>query len=141
MANENNPAKYWTAAPNTVVAGPATGSTAGDLGARTLVEADIATALTSAAMVTGVASGYAIARGTASVTGNAAVNTGLTTLVSVALAIKGVLTSSAAAVSWSALASTGYFSAFVYANPVSSTEAPAQGTAATTVSWIAVGTI
>lgn len=140
MANSNNPSTYWQSDPNLVLAGPATGSAKGDIGARALNATDIAAAVSSATLVAGVAAGYKIARGTASVTGNSAVNTGLATLVSVTLAIVGVLSSSAAAVSWSALASTGYFSAYVYANPTATNVAPAQSGIAQTVSWIAVGT-
>lgn len=137
----NNPAKFWQADPNTIVAGPASGSSAGDMGARALVAADISAAIATLKAVIGVAAGYAIARGTASITGNSAINTGLTTIVHVGVSIVGVLASSASAVSWSALASTGYMSAFVYANATATNVAPAQSGLATTVSWVAVGTI
>lgn len=130
----------WVAPVNTVLAGPPSGTADGPIGARALVATDIAGAMSSAAIVVGVAAGYKIARGTASVTGNTAINTGLATLVSVGLNIVGVLTSSASALSWSALASTGYFSAFVYANPTATNVAPAQSVQATVVSWSAQGT-
>lgn len=140
MANENNPAKYWTAAPNTVVAGPASGSAAGDLGARALVSADLTSALASAMAVVGVAAGYKIARGTQAATGTTAVNTGLATIAAVAVSIVGAISSGTCWVSWSALASTGYFSALVYAQTSSGSGTPAASGVAAVVSWIAVGT-
>lgn len=92
-------------------------------------------------IVRALTSSAGIANSSASVTGTSSINTGLTTLMNVALTIRGALSSSAAAVSWSALASSGWFQARVYANPVSSSEAPALSTIAQTVDWIAVGTI
>jgi hypothetical protein len=44
-------------------------------------------------------------------------------------------------VSWSALASTGYFSAFVYANATATNVAAVLSVAPVTVDWIAVGTL
>lgn len=90
-------------------------------------------------LIAGLTSSQVHARGSASVTGNSAINTGLASIVNLCVSIRGALASSVAAVSWSPLASAGWFSALVYANPVSSTTAPAQSTIAATVDWIAVG--
>lgn len=113
---------------------------------RQLTLAQLATVIASAVVtagsaIKGTAAGVGQANGSASVTGSSAINTGLTTLTRVILSIRGALTSSAASVSWSALASSGYFSAFVYAVPTATNVAPALGITATTVDWIAVGTI
>lgn len=92
-------------------------------------------------LVRAATSSFGVAGGSASVTGSLAINTGLSALSRAILVIRGALTSSAAAVSWSPLASAGWFSAFVYANPLSSTNAPALSVAAVTVDWIAQGTV
>jgi hypothetical protein len=105
-----------------------------------LAEVIAAAVVTAGNAIKSTTAGVAQVVASSSITGSATVNTGLTTLTNVILAIRGGLTSSAAGVSWSALASTGYFSAFVYANPVSSSDAPALSTTPVTVDWISVGT-
>lgn len=90
--------------------------------------------------VRAVSSGTILASGSASITGSSAINTGLGLVTRAFLTIRGVLGSSSAAVSWSALASSGYFNACVFANPVSSSSAPALSSVPVTVDWICVGT-
>lgn len=102
----------------------------------------IATAvLTAAKGIKSSVAGVAQVIASSSITGSATVNTGLTTLTNVILSIRGAFTSSAMGVSWSALASSGYFSAFVWANPTATNVAAALSVAPVTVDWIAVGTI
>lgn len=90
--------------------------------------------------VTALSSASRIASGSASVTGTLAINTGLTTLTNVTIALRGAPTSSGLVATWSPLASAGWFSALVWANPVSTTTASAASVLATVVDWIAVGT-
>ena len=87
MANESNPAKFWQAAANKILAGPATGSTAGDIGARSLVAADLPAGAATA--VAGIAAGYKLARGQATtVAASDTVVTGLTTVVAVVASLE-----------------------------------------------------
>lgn len=106
-----------------------------------LAEVIAAAVVTAGLAIKASTAGVAQIASSSSITGSATINTGLTTLSRVVLSIRGALSSSASAVSWSALASSGYFSAFVYANPTATNVAPAVSTLATTVDWIAVGTI
>lgn len=91
--------------------------------------------------VVATSSGVATAAGTVAFTGTSSINTGLTVASHVIVSLKGSMSSSAASVSWSALASSGWFQGRVYANPVSSSEAPVVSTIPATVSWIAVGSL
>lgn len=135
----SNPAKQWESAPNTVLAGPPSGSADGTIGARALVAADLTAALSSVAAVVGVAAGYKLARGTQAATGTTTIATGLASLASVVVSIVGAISSGTCWASWSALASTGYFSALVYAQTSSGSCTPVASGVAATVSWIAVG--
>jgi len=135
----NNPAKQWETDPNLVLAGPPSGTAAGPIGARAIVAADIASALASTAAVIGVAAGYKLARGTQAATGTTTIATGLASIASVVVSLVGAVSSGTAWVSWSALASTGYFSALVYALTSSGSATPAASGVAAVVSWVAVG--
>lgn len=132
--------QYWEADPNTVMAGPATGSAAGPVGARALTSADISAGLASANVVVGAAAGYKVARGTASVTGSSAINTGLASIVSFVLSLARAASSGTCWVSHSALASTGYTLAQVWALTSSGDATPVVSSVAATIHWIAVGT-
>ena len=90
-------------------------------------------------LIAGTSSSFVAARGSAAVTGSSAINTGLAVITNLVVAIRGALGSSSAAVSWSALASSGWFSALVYANATATNVAPALSTIAVTVDWISVG--
>lgn len=129
---------YWEAPANRVLAGPATGSADGPVGARALVAADLPAGAATA--VAGIAAGYKLARGTQAITGTTTIATGLATLASVAVSLVGAVSSGLAWVSYSALASTGYFSALAYGITSSGSATPAASSVAGVVAWIAVGT-
>lgn len=90
--------------------------------------------------VTALSSATRIASSSATVTGTLAINTGLTTLVNVTIALRGAPASSAVLATWSPLASSGWFSALVYALATATNVAPAASTIPQTVDWIATGT-
>lgn len=129
---------YWNTAPNLVLAGPSSGTADGNIGPRALVAADLPTATQNA--VVGASSGYKLARGSASITGSSAINTGLTTLVTFVLSLAQAASSGAYLVAHSMLASTGWTSAQVYALTSSGSATPVVSSVAATVHWIAVGT-
>ncbi len=130
--------EYWQAPPNQVLAGPATGAVVGTAGYRALVAADLPTATQNA--VVGVSSGYKLARGSASITGSSAINTGLATLLSFVLSLAQAASSGAYIVAHSMLASSGWTSAQVYALTSSGSATPVVSSVAATVHWVAIGT-
>lgn len=138
----NNPAKLWEADPNQVVAGPPSGSAAGPMGARALVDADLAGTSGAGKAVSGVATGYKLARSAAalSVTGTSNINTGLATLVSVVAGLAEAAAISGMYVSCSALASAGWFQVQVWKATTSSDCTPIAATAAKLINWAAIGT-
>lgn len=142
MANSNNPAKQWESDPNLVLAGPASGSAAGGIGARALVDADLAGTSGAGKSVSGVATGYKLARSAAalSVTGTSNINTGLTTLLSVVASLAEAAALGGDIVSCSALASAGWFQVQVWKRTTSSDCTPIAATSAKLINWIAVGT-
>ena len=76
----------------------------------------------------------------ASVTGTLAINTGLTTITNVVVSLRGTPTSTTNEVTWSALASSGWFSALTWAQATATNVNPVASGSAATVDWIAFGT-
>lgn len=92
--------------------------------------------------VKGVASGYAVARGTQIATSTAAITTGLTTITGFAVSgVGGTATKANAAVCCTAAASSGTLTVKRYKITAPSTATLVAATTAGTVSWVAVGTI
>lgn len=134
------PAGQWTAAPNNVLAGSAvaTDSAAGQAAAfRGLVAADLPALAQN--FIGGLVAGIRAAASSATVTGTLAINSGLTTVANVCITLRGLPSSSAQIATWSPLASTGWFSALVFAVATATNVAPAASTLAQTVDWIAIG--
>ena len=98
----------------------------------------IATAVN--AWATGVAPGYKVARGTASVTGTADITTGLTTVVSVVAGLGVEPTLTAMWVSAVPGGTAGHITVDVLCPASKSDSTPGASTAPTAVYWIAVGT-
>lgn len=132
--------EFNQAEPNTVLAGPASGSDEGDVSARALVDADLAGTSGAGKAVAGVATGYKLARAQISITGTSNINTGLTTLVSVVASLAEAAALTGHLVTCSALASAGWFQLQVWKPTTSSDGTPIAATAAKVVNWIAVGT-
>jgi hypothetical protein len=89
-------------------------------------------------LVKGASTGYALARGSTSVTGTALINTGLTTIVAMSGSVR---SASASAVCVSFLPSNGAnATATVYSMTSASNNAFITSSAAKTVDWIAIGT-
>lgn len=90
----------------------------------------------------GVASGYAIARGTQIATATAAISTGLTTITGFAVSgIGSTATKANTAVAITASASSGTLTVKRWKHTAPSTATLIASTSAGTVAWIAVGTI
>lgn len=90
----------------------------------------------------GVASGYAIARGTQAATASAAIATGLTTITGFAITgVGATATKMNAARAFSGATSSGTLTAYRWKHTGASTATLVAATTAGTVAWVAVGTI
>lgn len=134
MTELSNPT-YWEAEPNTVLAGPATGSAEGDAGFRALTLADLP-------------AGLKIARGQHTMLSSSdTVATGLTTVVSAVANLESapVLTCDRAQAgvgtqAGAPAAGSIYLRVYMPTSAGDTTPVAASGFAAKVVNWIAVGT-
>lgn len=134
---DNQRPEFDSVQANAFCAGPTAGSNAPPA-YRAIVTSDLPTQNQKA--VAGVAAGYKLARGTASVTGTTDLNTGLTTLVAITATLGEAMTSQGNGVSTSALASAGWTQLQVWKPTSASEPYPTAATSAKIVAWVAVGT-
>ena len=99
------------------------------------------TLIRSVNQVLGLTSGVKVTSAQVSgVTSSSAINTGLSSLTAVVVNLVGLASSGTYLTTWSALASTGWFQAFVWAITSSGSATPTASTVSANLSWIATGT-
>jgi hypothetical protein len=133
----NDPQAPWIEAPNTVLAGPASGSDNKPSGFRALVAADLPAATQNA--IAGLVSGIRIAASSSAITSSSAILSGLTTITSVVVSLGQAASSGAYLATTSALASSSFLIQ-VWALTSSGSATPAASGVSAIVNWVAVGT-